>query len=550
MVHQTKDESKRKNATHLLRMLPSEVETALLVGTEQQVFGLVSCPYQLHPEQADHNLFVIIESNDTVVPSDLSIQAQALNDAGIQFKPSWSENAFAVKIGNATVYGSSKSQMERFLNDYIGFNRLTDTKAYQRLSESISDASLTLFVRTPTKQSESVFFQEISTDNKINSFILQVHSELAERKLFSLSIIHNETIKDELPEIWKCVLDKEVLAGPWPFKNHYTNEGEVLVQDKLNQLYLINKDGKILWKKQLDQPIQGEIQMIDAFRSGKTQMLFATTKRLHLIDRNGNNVEGFPIKFEDENNVAPSAITYTKGGDYRILISDGTSLKNYGVDGKSIAGWKAPDLKSTLTQPIRFLSYAGKDYLMAICANNKVQLYDRTGLSRSEAIVFPPHIGEIAFNERPSLKDCELIACDSNGNVLIKKFDGNLRTEALLPVSNNLLFTYNSVGNHTQVAVLENHLLTFDKDENVLLDHLFSESMSNLKWIWKERSWLALSDAKQNQLFLVDAEKGILDKMPVKGDIHAITLDLEGQGIRALVTHIGNGELVAYRISY
>ena len=154
--------------------------------------------------------------------------------------------------------GSSKSQMERFLNDYIGFNRLTDTKAYQRLSESISDASLTLFVRTPTKQSESVFFQEISTDNKINSFILQVHSELAERKLFSLSIIHNETIKDELPEIWKCVLDKEVLAGPWPFKNHYTNEGEVLVQDKLNQLYLINKDGKILWKKQLDQPIQGE----------------------------------------------------------------------------------------------------------------------------------------------------------------------------------------------------------------------------------------------------------------------------------------------------
>ena len=61
---------------------------------------------------------------------------------------------------------------------------------------------------------------------------------------------------------------------------------------------------------------------------------------------------------------------------------------------------------------------------------------------------------------------------------------------------------------------------------------------------------MALSDAKQNQLFLVDAEKGILDKMPVKGDIHAITLDLEGQGIRALVTHIGNGELVAYRISY
>ena len=32
--------------------------------------------------------------------------------------------------------------------------------------------------------------------------------------------------------------------------------------------------------------------MIDAFRSGKTQMLFATTKRLHLIDRNGKQCRG------------------------------------------------------------------------------------------------------------------------------------------------------------------------------------------------------------------------------------------------------------------
>lgn len=550
MLSQGRDESNRPNTSHLLRALPSDVDAALLVGSNSQVFAIVSCPYQQYPKNPEDNLFILLQSNDSIPAQDLTIQSKALDNSELAFIPYWAKQAFAITLGNTTVYGASKEQVERYMNDYVGFNRLKDTKVMQRMEEYISDAAFTFFVRTPSKQSQSAIFQEIGSDNRINSFILQGHSELAHQKLFSICAIHNETIKDELPEIWSATLDKEVLAGPWSFKNHYTQDGEVLVQDKLNQLYLINKDGKILWKKQLDQPIQGDVQIIDAFRSGKYQMLFATLKRLHLIDRNGNNVEGFPIKFDGENSVAPAAIAYTKGGELRILINDGTTLINYDVNGKKVNGWKSPNLGAPLAQPVQFLSYSGKDYLMAICTNNTVMLYDRTGGLKSEAIIIPEHIGDISFIERGSLKECQLIACDSIGNELVKTLDGQLSKEAFLPASNELKFTCNSRGDHAMVAVLENHLWTFDNAHNLLIDHLFSENISDIKWIWRERSWILLAEKESNEIIIVDASKGILDKMPVIGSIHSAVIDLENKGVRALVTHTGNGRIVAYRLSY
>ena len=39
----------------------------------------------------------------------------------------------------------------------------------------------------------------------------------------------------------------------------------------------------------------GDVHQIDLYKNGKLQLLFNTQSKLHLIDRNGNNVEQFPI---------------------------------------------------------------------------------------------------------------------------------------------------------------------------------------------------------------------------------------------------------------
>jgi hypothetical protein len=46
----------------------------------------------------------------------------------------------------------------------------------------------------------------------------------------------------------------------------------------------------------LNEKITGNIYMIDYFRNGKYQLLFSGKNYLHLLDRNGNYVERYPVK--------------------------------------------------------------------------------------------------------------------------------------------------------------------------------------------------------------------------------------------------------------
>jgi hypothetical protein len=81
---------------------------------------------------------------------------------------------------------------------------------------------------------------------------------------------------------------------PW-WRITITREKEILVQDKLNNLYLINNMGRVVWKYPLEAPILGEIAQIDLFKNNKLQYLFNTTHKIHLLDRNANPVANYPI---------------------------------------------------------------------------------------------------------------------------------------------------------------------------------------------------------------------------------------------------------------
>jgi hypothetical protein len=45
----------------------------------------------------------------------------------------------------------------------------------------------------------------------------------------------------------------------------------------------------------LEGPIMGSVQQLDFYKNGKLQYLFNTAEKIHLIDRNGNYVERYPI---------------------------------------------------------------------------------------------------------------------------------------------------------------------------------------------------------------------------------------------------------------
>src|SRR5690606_36556752 len=82
-------------------------------------------------------------------------------------------------------------------------------------------------------------------------------------------------------------LGADLLNEPQFVTNHITKEKEIIDQDSNNNLYLISNKGKVLWKKQLEGPVLGQIEQIDIYKHGRLQLTFATPHRVYVIDRNG-----------------------------------------------------------------------------------------------------------------------------------------------------------------------------------------------------------------------------------------------------------------------
>ena len=263
------DESARLDATPLLSYLPTETESALLYGTIDYSIGIASCPYVAIEGEPDQNTFILYQ--------DSGIQARISNPGfidqgvlpdfeGVYFRPKWSAECVRLELGDVDVYCKNDQQAKRFYNDYLAHNRFTDANAYTSLSETISNASFTLLLRTPNRHTTEAFLKDIDSKNQLNAIVFQTNTEIPKRKHFSFAALHHREIKEGLKSIWTCELEKPISNGPWPFVNHYTQNPEIVVQDKLNQLYLINSDGKILWKRLLDSDINGLNSAIRRFR--------------------------------------------------------------------------------------------------------------------------------------------------------------------------------------------------------------------------------------------------------------------------------------------
>lgn len=102
-----------------------------------------------------------------------------------------------------------------------------------------------------------------------------------------------ETRKAE--EAKKAEAAKKTAASEWKVKNSGTGKVNTLRQNADNSLSLIDHNGSSLWKISFPGKVVGDPAQIDIYNNLKIQFLIAENSKLHLIDRLGREVKGFPI---------------------------------------------------------------------------------------------------------------------------------------------------------------------------------------------------------------------------------------------------------------
>ena len=281
------------------------------------------------------------------------------------------------------VFSNNEQTLKQFINDNLNKNTLKINSNFNRLFSSIS--SFNTLNNNYFSGSNYNFFNELNLLNSKNDFTENSFQLVQDNGIIHFNaVISKETKEDEnlkISKLFDVEIDEEIIMYPHFVKNHVTKNLDIVVQDAKNNLYLISKDGKVIWKKKINQPILGKISQIDIYKNGRLQLIFNTKNKIYVLDRNGNNVKQFPKTFNDPITQPLAVFDYDNNKNYRLLVTQGSELLMYDKNGKKVSGFKYKKSSNNITSKPKHFRILNKDFIV-FKIGNKMKILNRKGRER------------------------------------------------------------------------------------------------------------------------------------------------------------------------
>lgn len=299
---------------------------------------------------------------------------------------------YYTQSGNALLMAGDIRMLKKILNDVEEENVWAKSVEKNRFLEStFLESNISYYV----DPSQYIKLLSVSLSNEWRPFFVKNDSQISSLGLsaFQFSHLNNNFYTniylgfDEQKRKKSSAKQKEIFVNintspiykTFLVKNHNDKSQEVLMQDSANTIYLISTKGEILWSKRLDGLIKDEPEQIDYYENGKLQMLIATEKSIHVIDRLGNYVNPYPIEGILSTTFIKS-IDYDHSKNYRFITADKSgSINMINKEGKLLDGWRGMATNGEpLTAP-RHYRIAARDYIAVVQGVGKFILYNRRG---------------------------------------------------------------------------------------------------------------------------------------------------------------------------
>jgi hypothetical protein len=293
---------------------------------------------------------------------------------------------------NFLITGSSYVTISRLLYDNLLNKTLANDLIYRNFESSLPSIATYFFYCVPSRITDYLagFLREDliralrTNKSSLNKIQAAGYQFVPSNNMIynSLSVSFKEEAREESTTEWETLLDTVAAVKPFFFTNHITGAREIFIQDMKNNAYLINAAGRVLWKVPLSERISGNIFMIDYFRNGKYQLLFAGKNFIHLLDRNGNYVERYPVRLRAPASNSLALFDYDNNRNYRLLIAgEDKMIYAYDKSGNIVRGWKPFRTNGTVSSEVTWFRVSGKDYLV-FADEASVYFIDRTGNKR------------------------------------------------------------------------------------------------------------------------------------------------------------------------
>ena len=303
-----------------------------------------------------------------------------------------SDQSFFVQIEDFLLISENVELLKAFIDDIDNENTWGKSVEWNRyLSNALQESNINLFF---DGRLTSVLLKEQVNDHW-KSFVDSTRLVALDKGSLQLSHLESNFYLNALLQFGNEVSSRparsiasltsdfgvSLISPIQTVKSHLSKEIELVFQDSLNNFCLLSKDLKALWKVDVGQRIRGEITQIDFYANGKLQYFFATENAIHIVDRLGRYVDGFPKQINSSKDIRFSTVVdYDRSKRYRYMLTDGkgnTYLTD--KDGGLLEGWNPLSLNSAFLFRSNHHRVLGKDYFIAFLQNGSVQLLNRRG---------------------------------------------------------------------------------------------------------------------------------------------------------------------------
>jgi len=433
---------------------------------------------------------------------------------------------------NFIIFSETTDHLKEILTDALNNNTLVNSDAFININDNLSDEA-SLFIYKDSKELSSIMGKNLDGYNANAVQFIQEDNYTHINGI--IQKFKKRAATNSVNEAFTTKLEAPLIKTPQTVKNHITKANDIVAQDTNNTLYLISSSGNILWKKKLQNKILGKIEQIDMYKNGRLQLAFATSNRIYVLDRNGNDVSPFPLKFNDAITQPLSVFDYDKKKDYRLLVTQGKNLLMYNAKGQAVNGFKYKNNNSNIISQPKHYRIGTKDYIV-FGAGENLKILNRQGTIRvntKDKIHFSDNEVYLYQNKFTTTNTLgQLIQVDTKGRKTSKNL--NLTDKHKINTTSKTL-----------VSLRENRLTI--KSRKIDLD--YGDYTEPRIFYLNDKIYVTTTDKQSKKVYLFDSQAKSIPNFPVFG-IGAATLEkLDNDNGLELITQSDDQTIVVYKLN-
>ncbi len=171
-----------------------------------------------------------------------------------------------------------------------------------------------------------------------------------------------------------------LITKPFLLKTHAHTDFDMIVQDSTNAIYYLDQNQNTLWTEEIGGEIVSDIFPIDYYKNGKLQYAFATEAEVHIWDRTGEAIPGFPKALNDVKIDHFNLIDYDLSRSYRMSITDvDGNVYLTDKDLKPLEGWKPKKFERSALGRLEHKRLGRRDIMISMQENGDVNIVSRRG---------------------------------------------------------------------------------------------------------------------------------------------------------------------------